>query len=495
MMRSLFSGVSGLKVHQTKMDVIGNNIANVNTIGFKGSTVNFSDVFYQTSSSASGPNEETGMAGRNAIQIGLGSNLSSITTNVATAGGSQRTDNPFDVMIQGDAFFIVNSGGTNYFTKNGAFQVDAAGTLCLANGANVMGWQVDEKGDIVKGQVSKLQVMSGENMYSEPQATTKATASGNIDSTDTQLRDGKGAPMQVQFYDNLGNLYTAKLAITDNQDNNAFTPKDGKYNVTVTDIMDANNQSIFASYDETTKEFSATNMTQVSFAGVKYKVAIEADKSDYKLVPEGTPATTTLEFAPASGKFVGIYSDSTANPKPETAVINLTDTTNTNHAFPTDGVSVDFSNLNQYASSDSGTGTSKIQVTKGDAQGYDAGYPVGNMNGISIDGSGKIYGVYDNGTNKLLGQIAVASFANPSGLEAVGDSMFAQTKNSGEFDGIGEDPSSGNRKLLTGVQEMSNVDLSTEFTSMITTQRGFQANSRIITTSDTMLEELINLKR
>lgn len=517
MMRSLFSGVSGLKVHQTKMDVIGNNIANVNTIGFKGSTVNFSDVFYQTSSSASGPNEETGMAGRNAIQIGLGSNLSSITTNVATAGGSQRTDNPFDVMIQGDAFFIVNSGGTNYFTKNGAFQVDAAGTLCLANGANVMGWQVDENGDIVKGQVSKLQVMSGEHMYSEPQATTKATASGNIDSTDTQLRDGKGAPMQVQFYDNLGNLYTAKLAITDNSTTagtpavTTFSPKDGKYNIAVTDIMDANNQSIFASYDETTKKYSATNMTEFTFAGVTYKVKIAADSSSYTVAPD--PAgITTVEFNPNSGKFVGIYSnaaagaDGAATPPTDLAtdkgkytsgLFNLTGTgtANTSHAFPADGVSVDFSNLTQYASSDSGTGTSKIQVTKGDAQGYDAGYPVGNMNGISIDGSGKIYGVYDNGTNKLLGQIAVASFANPSGLEAVGDSMFAQTKNSGEFDGIGEDPSSGNRKLLTGVQEMSNVDLSTEFTSMITTQRGFQANSRIITTSDTMLEELINLKR
>lgn len=517
MMRSLFSGVSGLKVHQTKMDVIGNNIANVNTIGFKGSTVNFSDVFYQTSSSASGPNEETGMAGRNAIQIGLGSNLSSITTNVATAGGSQRTDNPFDVMIQGDAFFIVNSGGTNYFTKNGAFQVDAAGTLCLANGANVMGWQVDEKGNIVKGQVSKLQVMGGENMYSEPEATTKATVSGNIDSTDTQLRDGKGAPMQVQFYDNLGNLYTAKLAITDNSTTTTgttpvttFTPKDGKYNVTVTDIMDANNQSIFASYDETTKKFSATNITEFTFADVTYKATVKTDGSGYSVDADPDTSKTTIEFNPNSGKFVGIYSAKTtatdgaaAQPtdlatdkgKYASQSFKLTSTANTTHAFPADGLSVDFSNLTQYATSDSGTGTSKIQVTKGDAQGYDAGYPVGNMNGISIDGSGKIYGVYDNGTNKLLGQIAVASFANPSGLEAVGDSMFAQTKNSGEFDGIGEDPSSGNRKLLTGVQEMSNVDLSTEFTSMITTQRGFQANSRIITTSDTMLEELINLKR
>jgi flagellar hook protein FlgE len=143
MMRSLFSGVSGLKVHQTKMDVIGNNIANVNTIGFKASSVNFSDVLYQTTQHASGPNADTGTTGRNAKQIGLGANVASITASMTTPGASQRTDNPFDVMIEGDSFFIVNSGGSNYFTKAGAFGVDEFGTLCTSTGASVMGWQVD----------------------------------------------------------------------------------------------------------------------------------------------------------------------------------------------------------------------------------------------------------------------------------------------------------------------------------------------------------------
>jgi flagellar hook protein FlgE len=141
------------------------------------------------------------------------------------------------------------------------------------------------------------------------------------------------------------------------------------------------------------------------------------------------------------------------------------------------------------------SGTSKIESTKGSLEGKGAGLPVGNMTGISIDTSGKIYGSYDNGTKKLLGQIAVATFANPSGLESIGDSMFAETMNSGEFDGVGQDPTQGGGSLSTGVLEMSNVDLSSEFTNMIITQRGFQANSRIITVSDTMLEELINLKR
>ena len=130
MMRSLFSGVSGLKVHQTRMDVIGNNISNVNTIGFKSSSVNFSDVFYQTTQSASGPNDATGTTGRNAMQIGLGANVASITTAIGTTGASQRTDDPFDLMIEGNSFFVVNYGGTNYFTKAGAFGVDGFGTLC-----------------------------------------------------------------------------------------------------------------------------------------------------------------------------------------------------------------------------------------------------------------------------------------------------------------------------------------------------------------------------
>ena len=143
MMRALYSGVAGLKVHQTKMDVIGNNISNVNTVGFKSSNVTFADVLYQTSSNATGPNAESGRAGQNAMQIGLGAGVSSIMTTIETVGGSQRTDNPFDLMIEGDGFFVVNNGSGNYFTRAGSFTVDANGTLCNASGYEVMGWQVD----------------------------------------------------------------------------------------------------------------------------------------------------------------------------------------------------------------------------------------------------------------------------------------------------------------------------------------------------------------
>jgi len=194
MMRALYSGVSGLKVHQTKMDVIGNNISNVNTIGFKSSNVNFADVLYQTSSNATGPNAESGRAGQNAMQIGLGAGVSSITTTVGNVGGSQRTDNPFDIMIEGDGFFVVNNGDGNLFTRAGSFMVDANGTLCNASGYAVMGWQVDPNNPdkTVADNVSALRIMSPANQYSEPEATTAVHFSGDSHSPARSVRHHTG---------------------------------------------------------------------------------------------------------------------------------------------------------------------------------------------------------------------------------------------------------------------------------------------------------------
>ena len=499
MMRSLFSGISGLKVHQTKMDVIGNNIANVNTVGFKSSSVNFSDVFYQTSQYATGPNANTGAAGRNAMQIGLGSNLASITANITQTGGAQRTDNPFDVMINGDAFFVVNQGGTNYFTKNGAFNIDAAGTLCTSTGANVMGWQVDKDGNIVKAAVSPLRIMSPENMYAEPELTTKTYLSGNIDMMDPQLVSADGFPVQVSFYDNLGNSYTAKLKVTAKAAGNPAAPsaaeaKAGNYSVSLMDIVDSSDNSVFAKGGIIGGTGGGGSVT---LGGATFDF-----DADGKLTTKD--AKFDLKFDPSNGSFKQV--GATADAKSVQLQFTKAGTGGTLNAFNKmvtgadgkpaadqnyKGIDIDFSSITMYATS----GTSKIEPTKGGLDGTGAGLPVGNMTGVSIDTSGKIYGNYDNGIKKLLGQLAVASFANPSGLEAVGDSMFAETQNSGSFDGVGQDPTQGGGTLLTGVLEMSNVDLSSEFTQMITTQRGFQANSRIITTSDTLLEELINLKR
>ncbi|MDE7298316.1 MAG: flagellar hook-basal body complex protein, partial [Lachnospiraceae bacterium] len=189
MMRALYSGVSGLRVHQTKMDVIGNNIANVNTVGFKSSSVTFSDILYQTTSAATGPNATTGAAGINAMQIGLGANVASITTKITGTGGSQRTDGWSDLMIEGDSFFVVKSNGANYFTKAGSFNVDANGNLCTPSGALVMGWQVseDDPTSCKSDNVSALRVMAPDNLFAEPEATTNVYVKGNIDQNDTQI--------------------------------------------------------------------------------------------------------------------------------------------------------------------------------------------------------------------------------------------------------------------------------------------------------------------
>jgi flagellar hook protein FlgE len=476
MMRSLFSGVSGLKVHQTKMDVIGNNISNVNTIGFKSSSVTFSDVFYQTTQNASGPNPATGTTGKNAMQIGLGSNVASITTAITTAGASQRTDNPFDIMIEGDSFFIVNSGGTNYFTKAGSFNIDAQGTLCTPSGASVMGWQVDKNDETktVAAAVSPLTIMSPANLYAEPEATTNIYISGNIDSKDTQLKSATGKMVNLTFFDKLGHSYTADMKIVQSED------ASDTYGVSIIDIKDEDGVSIFhkkvVDPDTGDVTYEDTAYTGFVLGGEDYSAEAEEDGT---ITVDGTPLT--LKFNGATGSFVSVGED-----EAKSLVLQIS-----GQPDPFEDISIDFSTITMYSTS----GSSSLEATKGSLEGLGAGKQVGNMTGVSIDGSGKIYGKYDNGDSRLLGQIAVASFANPAGLEAVGDSMFAATQNSGGFDGIGQDPTQGGGSLTTGVLEMSNVDLSQQFTDMITTQRGFQANSRIITTSDTLLEELINLKR
>ena len=480
MMRSLYSGVSGLKVHQTKMDVIGNNISNVNTIGFKSSQVNFSDILYQTSSDATGPNAEARTAGINAKKIGLGASVSSIST-VITSGGSQRTDNALDIMIEGNQFFIVDKGGQNYFTKAGDFTIDASGLLCNTSGCKVMGWLPDpnDPSKCVHDRVTDLRVKSEANMYVPPEATENVYFSGNIDYKDTQLSTDTGKTTTLSFYDKLGQNYMAVV--------NLKQPADGEtgtFKVAITDILDANRESIFVkkTVDENNNvTYGPSEITSFSFGGEEITVG-DIDEETGKVTIDGEGID--LKFNAANGKFISVGSDDSAK--------SVALTINGGENSPFTDIDCDFSAMTMFASS----GSSTFLAQRGSLEdGTGAGKPQGNMTGISVDASGRIYGSYDNGDKKLLCQIAVAQFSNPAGLEAVGSSLFAATMNSGAFNGIGEDISAVGGKMNTGVLEMSNVDLSTEFTSIITTQRGFQANSRIITTSDTLLEELINLKR
>lgn len=451
MMRSLYSGVAGLKTHQTRMDVIGNNIANVNTTAYKSQSMTFSDLMYQTTQAASGANPTTGVGGTNARQIGLGAKTSAIKTAITTQGASQTTNDPFDIMITGDSFFIVNNGQNNYFTRDGSFYVDGAGNLAMTStGYNVMGWQVDpnDASAIKQDTVSALRVMTTENMTYPPEATKSARISGIIDKNDTNVNAAAGKIMNLEFYDNQGYKYTAKLSVHS-------TTQDGSFTVQLDDILDSKGKTVLA---DKTKASLQQNNTNVTAPVLEFNT----NNGSFKNVGTagGTESTLTLHFD--TGTFP-----------------SFTD------------ITIDFSkcsNLNN-------NGSSTVSPIRGDAKGNGAGRKVGEMSGIEIQKDGMIYANYDNGCSRLLGQIAVATFANASGLAKEGDNLYSATQNSGDFDGIGTDITTGGGYMNTGVLEMSNVDLSSEFTEMITTQRGFQANSRIITVSDTLLEELTNLKR
>ena len=570
MMRSLYSGVSGLKTHQTKMDVIGNNIANVNTVAFKSSSIVFSDLLSQTTQNASGPNALTGAGGTNARQIGLGVKSGAISTSIATQGASQSTGNPFDIMINGDNFFIVNNGSENFFTRDGSFYVDAAGNLAMTStGYNVMGWGVDETtGEIRQDTVTALRIMSAANMTYPPEATSQAYVSGILDKNDTDVTSANGKVINLNFYDALGYSYTAKLTFKQSADEN-------EYSLELSSLLDSEGNEI----DITGVTFGTVNNTQerpvtVSFNSSAYRWngnqlqsadggIIYADLTaifnagtlrdrDEVVSIGGTDMTvqevldniaTAYGYEGSTEEFLNLFVyDETNGTTPisvEQMLANMVQGTGTDmfpsteDSFEADGrffdgttitfdgntgnfagiggaatqttavlglsalggnfsdITVDFSNVSMVDNK----GTSTVSATSGDEDGLGAGRRLGDMIGVSIQNNGMIYASYDNGMTKLLGQIATAEFANASGLEKQGDNLYSASLNSGEFDGIGVDITANGGYMSTGQLEMSNVDLSSEFTEMITTQRGFQANSRIITVSDTLLEELTNLKR
>lgn len=469
MMRSMYSAVSGLKTHQTRMDVIGNNIANVNTEAFKSSNVRFSEIMYQTTASASGGNGTTGIGGKNAKQIGLGVTTASTMVNITGAGASETTGNPFDLKFtdsQSTNFFIVSDGTNRFFTRAGSFYVDGNGYLCMSStGYTLQGWQVDPTtGDIRKDIVSPLQVMSPQNQTAAPEATTKAYVSGVLDKKDTNVTSEDGYTVTLGFFDNLGYSYTAKFAIKPRENSTA----DGQYHITLTDIIDSNSQSILGNTDA-----DKQNNIQNVF-GNGYDIDFDANEGTFVSIGGNNQTSQMLNLSAL-----------------RTGYITNGQNGQQNIESNFQNIEIDFSKCMNYNNG----GTSTFKMLKGDTTGDGAGKKLGALTGITIDQQGQIHGSYDNGNTVLLGQIPVAQFANASGLEKVGNNCYQTTLNSGEFDGIGVEVSADGSAINSGELEMSNVDLSGQFTDMIVTQRGFQANSRVITVSDTLLEELINLKR
>lgn len=568
MMRSLYSGVAGLKTHQTRMDVIGNNIANVNTTAYKSSSMTFSELMSQTTQKASGANATTGVGGTNAKQIGLGVKAGAINTAITTQGSAQSTGNPFDIMITGDNFFVVNNGSENFFTRDGSFYVDGAGNLAMTStGYNVMGWGVDKTtGNIKQDTVTALRIMSSANMTYPPEATTKANISGILDQNDKDVTSANGKTVNLNFFDARGYSYTAKFTFKQSGGD-----KTNEYSMELNKILDSTGAEIDISKLKFGNRSQQKMETKVTLNTDAYKwdgkvlktkdgtteVANLADifKADGSLITPADDAAAQKQqkaldaiakaygYEGSTDEFLNLYITSTANKDKQLTIQDLlgnmmagkttdvlpadgsaitmegryfegttvvfnkdtgklesvggsTTNLNVNAAFSALGgnfsdVTIDLSECTNYDNK----GTSTIGATSGDLDGLGTGRRLGDMIGVFIQKDGMIYANYDNGMTKLLGQIATAAFANASGLEKEGDNLYSATLNSGEFDGIGVDITAGGGYMSPGQLEMSNVDLSSEFTEMITTQRGFQANSRIITVSDTLLEELTNLKR
>ena len=571
MMRALYSGVAGLKTHQIRMDVIGNNIANVNTTAYKSSSMTFSELMSQTTQKASGANATTGVGGTNAKQIGLGVKAGAINTAITTQGSAQSTGNPFDIMITGDNFFVVNNGSENFFTRDGSFYVDGAGNLAMTStGYNVMGWGVDETtGNIKQDTVTALRIMSAANMTYPPEATTKANISGILDENDKDVTSANGKTVNLNFFDARGYSYTAKFTFKQSSGTAS-----NEYSMELTKLLDSTGAEIDISKVKFGDNSTQTLQTPVTFAGDTYEWDGKQlkTKADKKVVADlsaafnadGTLKDTSTDEAAAktqqetldaiaaaygyegsTDEFLKLYQKDANGTevtvetmlgnmaKTTTAQGDLVLTTDKDKPMTMDGrffegvkvifdtdtgklkqvgsnvtdfktnvdftplggnfsnITIDLSECTNYDNK----GTSTIGATSGDLDGLGTGRRLGDMIGVFIQKDGMIYASYDNGMTKLLGQIATAAFANASGLEKEGDNLYSATLNSGEFDGIGVDITAGGGYMSPGQLEMSNVDLSSEFTEMITTQRGFQANSRIITVSDTLLEELTNLKR
>lgn len=470
MMRSMFSGVSGLRAHQLKMDTIGNNIANVNTVGYKSQRATFQEVFNQTLRGAGSPQE--GKGGTNPQQVGLGISLSSIDT-FHLRGAVQRTDNLTDLAINGDGFFILSNstdGLSRSYTRAGNFSLDDDGNLVSANGFKVLGYMVDSNTNVMRSQLEGIKISKAEMVAA--QKTSYSTFEGNLDNQVTQLTaataptftaysagppivaESLNIPSDCKFwettatvFDSLGGKHTLKYTFFRGMES------DGSLTPTAPDTSLENNWGVIIQ-NQDTKEYYT------------------------KLGAQGGGANLAAVVIPLEFKADGLLD--TVNSINGTGIIPLTiDGKNGSSNFT---VNIDFSKVTQFANE------SNAAMTGAD------GYPQGSLDTFSIGPTGEINGIFTNGMSKIIGQVALAVFKNPAGLEKTAENMFQVTPNSGDPI-VGLPGSSGLGSLNSGTLEMSNVDISNEFAEMISTQRGFQANSRIITTSDEMLQELVNLKR
>jgi flagellar hook protein FlgE len=411
MLRSMFSAISGLRAHQTKMDVTGNNIANVNTVGFKGSQTVFQDTLSQVIRAGGAPAQDRG--GTNPAQVGLGVKVAAITTNW-TQGATQSTGRSTDFMIEGDGFFVTRSGTEELYTRAGSFDFDGTGKLVTPDGSVLRGWMAQNGVVNPNGPIEDLSVPYGQLV--NPVQTTTASVVGNIPSetpatesvqTGITMFDSQGVPQKVFYNFTKGALPGAWTLDIVHSDGTVLAPG----------------------------------------------VAVQFDAAGALT----TPASGNVSFMPPAATYP---SWTPAAP----------------------GVTVDLRGMTQFG------GSNTITAPKQD------GFALGSLQSFQLGNDGTIMGVYSNGLRQPLGRLALASFNNPGGLEKAGNSSFRVGDNSGVAQ-VGTAGNGGRGVLNSGALEMSNVDLAEEFTGLIVAQRGFQANSRVITSSDEILQDLVNLKR
>ncbi|UQU65415.1 flagellar hook protein FlgE [Couchioplanes caeruleus] len=412
MLRSLFSGISGLRAHQQMMDVTGNNIANVNTTGYKSSQTVFQDTLSQMVNAAGAP--QNGQGGTNPAQVGLGVRTASVNANFSQ-GAAQTTGKSGDMMIQGDGFFVVKSGGESVYTRAGSFTFDANGSLTTPNGQIVQGWSADTAGTVnTAGAPGNIKLPIGISLA--PEATKNITFTGNL-----SYEAPAGDPTSMK--------------------------------VIPVPVIDANGAS-------------STMNVRLSKTGTNEWTMT---------LPDGT-ADPADPYSGGSARAITFVNGKPVDTDGVTPLATVAlGTAPNDYTF-------DVHDLTHY----SGNTEARVSASDGSAAGILSSYTVSN--------TGQIVGVFSNGMKQTLGQLALANFNNVNGLEKIGDSMFRSTVNSGLAQ-IGSAGSAGLGLITNGALEMSNVDLAQEFTNLVIAQRGFQANSRIITTSDEILQELVNLKR
>jgi flagellar hook protein FlgE len=464
MMRSLWAGVAGLQNHQTRMDVLGNNISNVNTNGFKKSRVTFQDMLSQTLAGAAKPTDEVG--GVNPQQVGLGMQVAAIDT-IHTQGALQSTGVMTDVALQGNGFFILNDGAKQYYTRNGAFGLDQVGTLVNpANGMKVQGWMAQTVGGetFVNDAATPGDLVVPVGSKDPAHATTAVWYASNLDkrmpeigpdaSTET-VRQGT-RETNFDLYDSFGRQHKGQVS---------FTKVPGV----------ANRWQAVVTVDPGSATAANARVQVGANAGANASNVFQLDFNN-----DGTLAA--VRDAAGNAVTTGALQASVSYDVPDT-------TAGAGGAAVRQSFNLNLGTVGGVV--DSITQFGAETTTKAQRQ---DGYGMGYLETFKIDQTGTITGVYTNGSNRTIGQIALASFTNPGGLEKAGSNTYQSSNNSGTPN-IGASGTAGKGKVIAGTLEMSNVDLAEQFTDMIVTERGFQANSRTITTSDQMLQELLQLKR